>query len=143
MKHFLKVAFALILVIAALCGIMSLTSCHRVSPQEKAKQFAKQVQAYNNPEFASFEDAVVYQELMREEFLQDSVFRCISKDILEKVTTVLSNTGSKLSKRTIAHQYLDSKKVFDNIEPKPNPKPVEKDSTTIVELKVQENGETK
>lgn len=137
MKHLLGIAIATIAIIAIFCGVMSLTSCHRTSPQEKQKEFAQQYEKYTNPEFSSFEEALEYQIADIKQFKDDSVFRCIPQESLEKVITVLENTNAKLSKRSIAEQYIEGKKIFDNLEPKIHEEKVPKeeiDSIVSVQL---------
>ena len=136
MKHLFSAVIAFILIVAALCGIMSLTSCRGESPQEKQKEFAKQYELYANPEFSSFEEALDYQAADIKQFREDSVFRCIPEESLEKVIIVLQNTGAKLSKSTIAEQYLEGKKIFDNIEPKIEHKQVQEEIDSIASLQL-------
>lgn len=136
MKHLFSAVIAFILIVAALCGIMSLTSCRGESPQEKQKEFAKQYELYANPEFSSFEEALDYQAADIKQFREDSVFRCIPKESLEKVIIVLQNTGAKLSKSTIAEQYLEGKKIFDNLEPKIEHKQVQEEIDSIASLQL-------
>lgn len=136
MKHLLGIAIATIAIIAIFCGVMSLTSCHRTSPQEKQKEFAQQYEKYTNPEFSSFEEALEYQAADIKQFREDSVFRCIPEESLEKVIIVLQNTGAKLSKSTIAEQYLEGKKIFDNLEPKIEHKQVQEEIDSIASLQL-------
>lgn len=136
MKHLLGVAIAVIAIIAIFCGVMSLTSCHRTSPQEKQKEFAQQYEKYTNPEFTSFEEALDYQAAEIKRFKDDSVFRCIPQESLEKVITVLENTNAKLSKRSIAEQYIEGKKIFDNLEPKIQHKQVQEEIDSVVSVQL-------
>lgn len=141
MKHLSKAVMACVVAIICVAGIMSCISCSS-NKQEKQQEFHKMYQKEVNPNFTSLEEVLLYQEKVQQQFVEDSTFREMTPQTLERVVTVLKNTNVVLNKRNIAEQYLQSKKVFDNLTP-PIPKDEEvSDSVMNVELITKAKTET-
>ena len=141
MKHLLKTVMVCVIAICCVAGTMSCISCSK-DKQEKQQEFHKLYQKETNPSFASLEEVLLYQEKVQKQFIEDSAFRQMTPQTLEKVVTVLKNTNVVLNKQNIAEQYLQSKKVFDNLTP-PIPKDEEvSDSVINVELITKAKTET-
>lgn len=141
MKHLLKAVMACVVATICVAGIMSCISCSS-NKQEKQQKFHELYQKEVNPNFTSLEEVLLYQEKVQQQFVEDSTFREMTPQTLERVVTVLKNTNVVLNKRNIAEQYLQSKKVFDNLTP-PIPKDEEvSDSVMNVELITKAKTET-
>ena len=81
---------------------------------------SKMMQDIDNPAFASYADALVYQKAEGKWRHQDSVFFSIPEKAMQNVVYVLEKSGEPVTKISIANEFETNKHVYMNLPDKPN-----------------------
>lgn len=75
------------------------------------------VENYLNPTLSTFDEVLAYQIVKTSTFAQDSVFRCMSEDTINKVVSVLKKDNSTFTVSDIVGTYLANRTIYDNTPP--------------------------
>lgn len=81
---------------------------------------SKMMQEIDNPTFADYSNALVYQKAEGQWRHQDSVFFSIPEKVMRDVVSVLEKSGEPITKRSIAHEFEINKHVYMNLPDKPD-----------------------
>lgn len=79
---------------------------------------SKMMQETDNPTFANYSDALVYQKAEGQWRHQDSVFFRIPEKVMRDVVSVLEKSGEPITKRSISHEFEVNKHVYLNLPDK-------------------------
>ena len=79
---------------------------------------SKMMQEIDNPTFADYSDALVYQKAEGQWRHQDSVFFSIPEKVMRDVVSVLEKSGEPITKRSISHEFEANKHVYMNLPDK-------------------------
>lgn len=79
---------------------------------------SKIMQETDNPTFANYSDALVYQKAEGQWRHQDSVFFRIPEKVMRDVVSVLEKSGEPITKRSISHEFEVNKHVYLNLPDK-------------------------
>lgn len=118
-----RFALFIIVIVAAVMGVMSLTSCHRTQTADDIKIGAgdsayvkKALDVLSNPTFTSIEDLYKYRQRVQQERFNDSVFSTLPEETFDNVATVVYNRDGVLSKEAIVKEYLHGADIYKNLE---------------------------
>lgn len=79
---------------------------------------SKMMQEIDNPTFANYSDALVYQKAEGKWRHQDSVFFSIPEKVMRDVVSVLEKSGKPLTKMSISNEFEMNKHVYLNLPDK-------------------------
>lgn len=79
---------------------------------------SKMMQEIDNPTFANYSDALVYQKAEGKWRHQDSVFFSIPEKVMQNVVSVLEKSGEPVTKISIANEFETNKHVYTNLPDK-------------------------
>lgn len=119
-RLFEKLSMCLIMLIVAI----TVSSCDYVKQakseirQDDSLMVVKMMQETDNPTFANYSDALVYQKAEGQWRHQDSVFFSIPEKVMRDVVSVLEKSGEPITKRSISHEFEVNKHVYLNLPDK-------------------------
>lgn len=79
---------------------------------------SKMMQETDNPTFANYSDALVYQKAEGKWRHQDSVFFSIPEKVMQNVVSVLKKSGQPVNKISIASEFEANRHVYLNLPDK-------------------------
>ena len=79
---------------------------------------SKMMQEVDNPTFADYSDALVYQKVEGKWRHQDSVFFSIPEKVMQNVVSVLEKSGQPVNKISIASEFEANRHVYLNLPDK-------------------------
>ena len=79
---------------------------------------SKMMQETDNPTFANYSDALVYQKAEGQWRHQDSVFFRIPEKVMQNVVSVLEKSGQPVNKISIASEFEANRHVYLNLPDK-------------------------
>ena len=116
-RLFEKLSMCLIMLIVAI----TVSSCDYVKQtkseirKDDSLMVSKMMQETDNPTFANYSDALVYQKAEGQWRHQDSVFFRIPEKVMRDVVSVLEKSGEPITKRSISHEFEVNKHVYLNL----------------------------
>ena len=119
-RLFEKLSMCLIMLIVA----ATVSSCDYVKQtkseikHDDSLMVSKMMQETDNPTFANYSDALVYQKAEGQWRHQDSVFFRIPEKVMRDVVSVLEKSGEPITKRSISHEFEVNKHVYLNLPDK-------------------------
>lgn len=119
-RLFEKLSMCLTMLIVA----FAVSSCDNVKQtkseirHDDSLMVSKMMQEIDNPTFADYSDAVVYQKMEGQWRHQDSVFFSIPGKVMQDVVSVLEKSGEPVTKMSIAHEFEINKQVYMNLPDK-------------------------
>ena len=119
-RLFEKLSMCLIMLIVA----ATMSSCDYVKQtkseirHDDSLMVSKMMQETDNPTFANYSDALVYQKAEGQWRHQDSVFFRIPVKVMRDVVSVLEKSGEPITKRSISHEFEVNKHVYLNLPDK-------------------------
>lgn len=119
-RLFEKLSMCLIMLIVA----ATMSSCDYVKQtkseirHDDSLMVSKMMQETDNPTFANYSDALVYQKAEGQWRHQDSVFFRIPEKVMRDVVSVLEKSGEPITKRSISHEFEVNKHVYLNLPDK-------------------------
>lgn len=119
-RLFEKLSMCLIMLIVA----ATMSSCNYVKQtkseirHDDSLMVSKMMQDIDNPTFANYSDALVYQKAEGQWRHQDSVFFRIPEKVMRDVVSVLEKSGEPITKRSISHEFEVNKHVYLNLPDK-------------------------
>lgn len=126
MKKFLEILLIAVFSVIMMTGcLIGFNSC---SNDGIGKYFAKDtetesmdislsVESILNPTLESPADVIAYKIESCEEWKTDSVFRRLSNTKLVNISSVLLEQHSAITKYDVVKEYLNNKKIYDNLPP--------------------------
>lgn len=119
-RLFEKLSMCLIMLIVAVtvssCDYMKKTKSE--IRHDDSLMVSKMMQETDNPTFANYSDALVYQKAEGQWRHQDSVFFRIPEKVMRDVVSVLEKSGEPITKRSISHEFEVNKHVYLNLPDK-------------------------
>lgn len=119
-RLFEKLSMCLIMLIVAVtvssCGYMKKTKSE--IRHDDSLMVSKMMQETDNPTFANYSDALVYQKVEGQWRHLDSVFFRIPKNVMRDVVSVLEKSGKPLTKMSISNEFEMNKHVYLNLPDK-------------------------
>lgn len=116
-RLFEKLSMCLIMLIVAVtvssCDYMKKTKSE--IRHDDSLMVSKMMQETDNPTFANYSDALVYQKAEGQWRHQDSVFFSIPEKVMCDVVSVLEKSGEPINKRSISHEFEMNKHVYLNL----------------------------
>ena len=119
-RLFEKLSMCFIMLIVA----ATMSSCDYVKQtkseirHDDSLMVSKMMQEIDNPTFADYSDALVYQKAEGQWRHQDSVFFSIPEKVMRDVVSVLEKSGEPITKRSISHEFEANKHVYMNLPDK-------------------------
>lgn len=119
-RLFEKLSMCLIMLIA----VVAMSSCNYMQKtkseirHDDSLMVSKMMQETDNPTFANYSDALVYQKAEGQWRHQDSVFFSIPEKVMRDVISVLEKSGEPITKRSISHEFEMNKHVYLNLPDK-------------------------
>lgn len=119
-RLFEKLSMCLIMLIVA----ATMSSCDYVKQtkseirHDDSLMVSKMMQDIDNPTFANYSDALVYQKAEGKWRHQDSVFFSIPEKAMQNVVSVLEKSGEPVTKISIANEFEMNKHVYLNLPDK-------------------------
>ena len=119
-RLFEKLSMCLIMLIVA----ATMSSCDYVKQtkseirHDDSLMVSKMMQDIDNPVFANYADALVYQKEEGKWRHQDSVFFSIPEKAMQNVVSVLEKSGEPVTKISIANEFEMNKHVYLNLPDK-------------------------
>ena len=119
-RLFEKLSMCLIMLIVA----ATMSSCDYVKQtkseirHDDSLMVSKMMQEVDNPTFANYSDALVYQKVEGKWRHQDSVFFSIPEKVMRDVVSVLEKSGKPLTKMSISNEFEMNKHVYLNLPDK-------------------------
>ena len=119
-RLFEKLSMCLIMLIA----VVAMSSCNYMQKtkseirHDDSLMVSKMMQETDNPTFANYSDALVYQKAEGQWRHQDSVFFSIPEKVMRDVVSVLEKSGEPINKRSISHEFEMNKHVYLNLPDK-------------------------
>lgn len=119
-RLFEKLSMCLIMLIA----VVAMSSCNYMQKtkseirHDDSLMVSKMMQETDNPTFANYSDALVYQKAEGQWRHQDSVFFRIPEKVMRDVVSVLEKSGEPITKRSISHEFEVNKHVYLNLPDK-------------------------
>lgn len=119
-RLFEKLSMCLIMLIVA----ATVSSCDYVKQtkseirHDDSLMVSKMMQEVDNPTFADYSDALVYQKVESKWRHQDSVFFSIPEKIMQNVVSVLEKSGQPVNKISIASEFEANRHVYLNLPDK-------------------------
>lgn len=119
-RLFEKLSMCLIMLIVAVtvssCDYMKKTKSE--IRHDDSLMVSKMMQETDNPTFANYSDALVYQKAEGQWRHQDSVFFRIPEKVMRDVVSVLEKSGEPITKKSISHEFEVNKHVYLNLPDK-------------------------
>lgn len=119
-RLFEKLSMCLIMLIVAVtvssCDYMKKTKSE--IRHDDSLMVSKMMQETDNPTFANYSDALVYQKAEGQWRHLDSVFFSIPEKVMRDVVSVLEKSGEPITKRSISHEFEANKHVYLNLPDK-------------------------
>lgn len=119
-RLFEKLSMCLIMLIIAVtvssCDYMKKTKSE--IRHDDSLMVSKMMQETDNPTFANYSDALVYQKAEGQLRHLDSVFFSIPEKVMRDVVSVLEKSGKPITKRSISHEFEANKHVYLNLPDK-------------------------
>ena len=119
-RLFEKLSMCLIMIIVA----ATVSSCDYVKQtkseirHDDSLMVSKMMQEVDNPTFADYSDALVYQKVESKWRHQDSVFFSIPEKVMQNVVSVLEKSGQPVNKISIASEFEANRHVYLNLPDK-------------------------
>ncbi len=119
-RLFEKLSMCLIMLIVAI----TVSSCDYVKQtkseirHDDSLMVSKMMQETDNPTFANYSDALVYQKAEGQWRHQDSVFFRIPEKVMQNVVSVLEKSGQPVNKISIASEFEANRHVYLNLPDK-------------------------
>lgn len=119
-RLFEKLSMCLIMLIVAI----TVSSCDYVKQtkseirHDDSLMVSKMMQEIDNPVFANYADALVYQKAEGKWRHQDSIFFSIPEKAMQNVVSVLEKSGEPVTKISIANEFETNKHVYMNLPDK-------------------------
>lgn len=119
-RLFEKLSMCLIMLIVA----ATVSSCDYVKQtkseirHDDSLMVSKMMQEVDNPTFADYSDALVYQKVEGKWRHQDSVFFSIPERVMQNVVSVLEKSGQPVNKISIASEFEANRHVYLNLPDK-------------------------
>ena len=119
-RLFEKLSMCLIMLIVA----ATVSSCDYVKQtkseirHDDSLMVSKMMQEVDNPTFADYSDALVYQKVEGKWRHQDSVFFSIPEKVMQNVVSVLEKSGQPVNKISIASEFEANRHVYLNLPDK-------------------------
>jgi len=107
-----------------LIAVVAMSSCNYMQKtkseirHDDSLMVSKMMQETDNPTFANYSDALVYQKAEGQWRHQDSVFFRIPEKVMRDVVSVLEKSGEPITKRSISHEFEVNKHVYLNLPDK-------------------------
>lgn len=118
-----RFALFIVVIVATVMGLMSLTSCHRTYTTddisigaEDSAYVKKALDVLSNPTFTSIEDIYKYRQRIQQDRFNDSIFSTLPEETFNNVATVVYNRDGVLSKNAIVKEYLHGADIYRNLE---------------------------
>lgn len=119
-RLFEKLSMCLIMLIVAITA----SSCDYVKQtkseirHDDSLMVSKMMQEVDNPTFADYSDALVYQKVEGKWRHQDSVFFSIPEKVMQNVVSVLEKSEQPVNKISIASEFEANRHVYLNLPDK-------------------------
>ena len=119
-RLFEKLSMCLIMLIVTAtmssCGYVKQTKSE--IRHDDSLMVSKMMQEVDNPTFADYSDALVYQKVEGKWRHQDSVFFSIPEKVMQNVVSVLEKSGQPVNKISIASEFETNRHVYLNLPDK-------------------------
>lgn len=119
-RLFEKLSMCLIMLIVAVtvssCDYMKKTKSE--IRHDDSLMVSKMMQETDNPTFANYSNALVYQKVEGKWRHQDSVFFSIPEKVMQNVVSVLEKSGQPVNKISIASEFEANRHVYLNLPDK-------------------------
>lgn len=119
-RLFEKLSMCLIMLIVAAtvssCDYVKQTKSETI--HDDSLMVSKMMQEVDNPTFADYSDALVYQKVEGKWRHQDSVFFSIPEKVMQNVVSVLEKSGQPVNKISIASEFEANRHVYLNLPDK-------------------------
>lgn len=123
MKNFALICFGILLTLAVFVLLIETGKLKSPIYQESGPDSVLtdiRVSEAMNPAFLSVNEVLVFQEKLKEDYSNDSVFRSIPKDVLVNVCNVLLANDGNITKKSVVEEFRQHSNIYNNIQPQPS-----------------------